>query len=547
MTGRDRQPSRPFRLALVFPPALHPTGPPLGLACLAAWVRERLPEIDLRLFDLNLAYHELAHDWMRQGRLRLAFKHATPEETAARVAQALALLTGQAPGFDDPATYQQAAAVYLRWERLINPVFSAQASRIAQMLPPGGGTAPFFAQLLHPLTDWTPHLVGLSALFSQQLPWALGLARRMKQAGAATVLGGATLAVMPEPQRLLSGPLADKMGRGLDWLIAGEGELGLEALARGLSRGDPDPESVPGLIWRAGAGLGINPSQAPDDLAALPLPDFDDFDLAAYHSPSLVLPYLGARGCWWKKCAYCTHRQTYLRYREEPASQTARRLVELSRRHGSLHFSLVDEMVHPKRAVKLSADLTALGADLRWAAYARPEAGFTRELLTAMHAAGCRVLLWGVESGCQRVLDSMGKGTSIETVARVLADAAAAGISNLVFVMAGFPGETAEELEQTLAFLQAQRAHIAALSKSRFLLLPGAPMLDDPGRHGITQVRPGRGDELLGIAFDYEVASGLSQTQADQLYADRLRGLSLGLIPELAILRDHLLIHAAAS
>ncbi len=536
-----------MKLALVFPPALHPTSPPLGLACLAAWLGREVPGLQLRLFDLNLAYFQQALAWMRQGRLRLSFKNHTPQETLAQVEAALALLTRDAPAFYAQAGYQQAAAAYLRLENLLNPIFAAQVRRLAQGLAPGGGSGPFFTELLRPLLDWSPHLVGLSALFSQQLPWALGLARAMKDAGARVALGGATLSVMPQPERLLMGPLAAELGQGLDWLLPGEGELGLAELARQLSRPAPDLAQVPGLLWREGEALRANPPQAVEDLASLPLPDFSGLPLGQYHSPALTLPYLGARGCWWRKCAYCTHRQTYLRYREEPAELCAQRMVELARLHGCRHVSLVDEMIHPRRAAALCAELTRLGADLAWAAYARPQAGFTPELLKAMRAAGCRVLLWGVESGSQRVLDLMNKGTRVEAVGRVLDDAAAAGIQNLAFVMFGFPGESEAELEETLAFLERHRHSIAALSKSRFLLLEGAPMLENPGRHGISRVLPRSGDPLLGLAYDYEAVSGLSQARADELYRQRLRGFSLGGAPELAILRDHLLIQAGGS
>jgi hypothetical protein len=47
----------PHRLALVFPPTMLPTGPPLGLAVLAAHLRVLRPKVEVRLFDLNLNYH----------------------------------------------------------------------------------------------------------------------------------------------------------------------------------------------------------------------------------------------------------------------------------------------------------------------------------------------------------------------------------------------------------------------------------------------------------------------------------------------------------
>ncbi len=56
------------KLALVFPPAMHPAGPPLGAPSLAGFLRgEGGGSISVRVFDLNLAYHEQALRWLEAG------------------------------------------------------------------------------------------------------------------------------------------------------------------------------------------------------------------------------------------------------------------------------------------------------------------------------------------------------------------------------------------------------------------------------------------------------------------------------------------------
>ncbi len=524
---------------------MPPTGPPLGLAALAARVRATQPHVEVRCFDLNLAYYQQALAWLADGRLRLAFKGLNQAATAERVAKALHTLTTSGPAFHDPARYDQAAADYLRLGDLLGPVMSAQARRAAAGLGLDPMIERFMAELLRPLMNFAPQTVGLSALFSQQLPFALGLARRLKDQGLptdiSTILGGATLSVMPRPERLLENPL----GAGLDYLIMGEGEAGLDAWLAGAL-----PEAVPGLVWREGQGARSTPPGMVEDLAALPVPDFSGLEPAAHHSPAPVIPYLGARGCFWRRCAFCTHRQTYLRYREEPAELTAARLVGLARLHGARHFALVDEMIHPQRLAALSRELLRLGAgqdrvDLAWSAYARPERGFTPEILDLAARAGCRLLMWGLESASQRVLDLMGKGTRIGEVSAALRRAREAGIANLAFVMFGFPGETLAEARETLAFLETHTGVLAAVSKSRFLLLDGAPMLAEPARFGLTKITPRQGDPLMTIAYDYEAATGLSMEEADRFYREQVRGRHWGWSPYLAVLRDHLLLRAA--
>src|SRR5208337_4024248 len=150
----------------------------------------------------------------------------------------------------------------------------------------------FFEELIEPIKAFRPDLIGFSILFSQQLFFALALAKLCKVTGAKIVFGGATFSVMPDPGRLLSGPLAIypggelrevDTGRLIDYLIVGEGERGLESLAKSLSAGRGKDASdsafcplcrVPGLLHMEDGKAARNPAEAASDLNALPLPDF---------------------------------------------------------------------------------------------------------------------------------------------------------------------------------------------------------------------------------------------------------------------------------
>ena len=148
---------------------------------------------------------------------------------------------------------------------------------------------------------------------------------RASSCGTRVAFGGATFSVMPDPGRLLGSiPVTVGGGAGtrwrparlIDYLIVGEGEKGLEALAK--SALCPDG-GVPGLVYRKDGKIMKNPARRVSRLDALPLPDFSDTPPGRYHSPAPVLPYLSSRGCPWRRCAFCTHQKTYLHYREEHA------------------------------------------------------------------------------------------------------------------------------------------------------------------------------------------------------------------------------------
>jgi len=88
----------------------------------------------------------------------------------------------------------------------------------------------------------------------------------------------------------------------------------------------------------------------------------------------------------------------------------------------------------------------------------RPE--MTYEFCRKLHAAGCRWLIIGLESGSQRVLDIMGKGQTVAQMKDVLRSIDRAGLKVRGNFMFGHPGETEEDFEQTLDFLREMHPHI---------------------------------------------------------------------------------------
>jgi transcription elongation factor GreA len=73
----------------------------------------------------------------------------------------------------------------------------------------------------------------------------------------------------------------------------------------------------------------------------------------------------------------------------------------------------------------------------------------TPELMADFYRAGCRVMMWGIESFSQKVLDAIKKGTTPDDIWHTLRVAKAAGIKNWAFTMIGNYGETLEDLAIT--------------------------------------------------------------------------------------------------
>ena len=71
-----------------------------------------------------------------------------------------------------------------------------------------------------------------------------------------------------------------------------------------------------------------------------------------------------------------------------------------------------------------------------------------------MRDANCQLIHFGVESGNQKMLDAMKKGTTVEQNARGIRMAKDAGISVAISVVVGYPGETVNMLRQTFDFIR---------------------------------------------------------------------------------------------
>lgn len=541
-------------IVLIFPPAVHPTSPPLGIAFLKAYLDNTLGMASVKTVDLNLRFHAQALNWVQEKRLRVKLAGLDPDATATRIREVVGVFQGR-EGLDtflDPSRYDEYCDFYRRFTAVLHGLFDNFARRILTGMPVPPLIHSFFEELLGPLLNPAPKIAGFSILFSQQLIFACMLAKLLKARGSRVALGGATLSVMPRPDRLLTDPVVFKVGEEqrpvdlcgvVDWLMVGEGERGLSAL---IASDGEDLGNVPGLLFKHRGRVWVNPPEALRDLDELPLPDFSGFQLESYHSPVPVLPYLSSRGCFWRRCAFCTHQKTYLAYREESVEKTVNGLAALKDRHGVDHFNLVDEMIHPNRFRSLSRALMRKGVRAHWSAYAKPTRGFDGELLKDLHGAGLRVVLWGVESGSQRVLDAMRKGVRVEDARTVLTLAHGAGIWNLVFLLFGFPSETEAEWAATLTFLEDHRECVDAISKSRFVLVAGSEVMEHPSQYGISQVLDRQGRDPISIAHDYRVSAGLTPEEVQARFERQIPMLeSFGRSPHFGALRDHLLIHAS--
>lgn len=278
-----------------------------------------------------------------------------------------------------------------------------------------------------------------------------------------------------------------------DYLVIGAGEYTLPSLISALEN-KKEPVGITNVFYKQCNQIKGNDSEIIYDLDKLPYPDYSQFDLDLYLAPKRILPLQTARGCSWRKCAFCAHHSIYHgKYMPVRYEKLIKIIKHLQSSYDCSHFVFHDDELPSGRAKKISeAILENELKDVSIYSYARLTDGYNNsKLLSSLRKAGFSTFAWGLESGDQRILDLMRKGIKTSTAGHILEKASKNGITNLCFVLFGFPGETKQEAEQTVEFLKKHADYIDDIMHGPFTLESLSPIGKNPTMWGLTIKRNG--------------------------------------------------------
>jgi anaerobic magnesium-protoporphyrin IX monomethyl ester cyclase len=269
---------------------------------------------------------------------------------------------------------------------------------------------------------------------------------------------------------------------GLDALVAGEVEMRLPAIVKTVLEGGD--ASVHEGVMVAGAdgrprGRVARPLIELDDV---PYPDYSDFPWQAY--PNRIVPIITGRGCGWGACMFCSDVTSTAgrTFRSRSAANVLGELAFHHQRFSASRFVFTDLKLNSHlpmwRSLIDGVQQAAPGA--RWIGAVHANAGGENGLsefdLRQAARSGCTRLTTGLETGSQRMADTMKKGTSLESISAFLHSAAAAGISNRCTMMLGHPGETADDVHASADFLQRHGTVIERVSLNRLSVITGTTL-----------------------------------------------------------------------
>ncbi len=339
------------------------------------------------------------------------------------------------------------------------------------------GLDAYFAQI----RDYGPDLAGLTCYTPYLVPFDR-ITRRLRTylPRAAMVAGGPHPTVWPEWT-------LEKMDH-LDYALRGEGDYAFPALAAML-RGKIPPREVPGLVYRDGTSVIANPPDRIADLDALPPLDRSYLDpgyregiywnLAGRGKLDMMI---SSRGCPYN-CRFCFQVEKKCRFR---GVESLLAEFEQLRRRGVKTIHIQDDAFTVPRSRCLAIADELIRGRFRFDLKIRSRVdAVDEELLAKLKAAGVKQIVYGFESGSDRVLDAMGKGTTVAMNLRAARLTKRAGIGCYGEIMVGFPGETPKTVEETIRFLLEAKPIVGFVPV--LYPLPGTAVYEEARENGTLQ------------------------------------------------------------
>jgi radical SAM superfamily enzyme YgiQ (UPF0313 family) len=281
-------------------------------------------------------------------------------------------------------------------------------------------------------------------------PAVLAAVAAAKAHGWTVVLGGPESANYP----------AEYLARGADVVVVGEGEATMAELLPALARHGPHRlHGVAGTVFHDQDGAVVtNPER--EQIAALdsvPWPDRAAIDTGRYvevwrrHHGAGSVNLITARGCPYR-CRWCSHAVFGFTHRRRSPEDTAAEVAQIVEQYRPDQVWYADDVftIHHRWLFTYAAELRRRGLRVPFETISRPDRMMKDEVLETLAEMGCYRIWVGSESGSQRILDAMERGTTVEQVRWATRAAQRHGIQVGMFLMWGYDGETIDDIAATV-------------------------------------------------------------------------------------------------
>jgi anaerobic magnesium-protoporphyrin IX monomethyl ester cyclase len=247
---------------------------------------------------------------------------------------------------------------------------------------------------------------------------------------------------------------------GADFVILGEGEITLKELIEQLDK-KANPETINGLVFRKDSKTIHSPKRdVLKDLDSLPMAAWDLIDIAPYKRAwkenwgYFSINVATTRGCPFK-CNWCAKPIYGNRYNSRSPEKVVEEIVCLREHFQPDHIWFCDDIFGLKPGwVNAFADIMEQKRlKIKFKIQCRADLMMQENYVAALARAGCEIVWMGAESGSQKILDAMEKGTKVEQICGARKLLQKHGIKAAFFLQFGYPGEQMEDIQKTISML----------------------------------------------------------------------------------------------
>ncbi|HJS53596.1 MAG TPA: radical SAM protein [Chitinophagaceae bacterium] len=251
------------------------------------------------------------------------------------------------------------------------------------------------------------------------------------------------------------------INEGADFILMGEGEMTLLELMKGLQKDVKDFSSIPGLAFKQNdCFIKTARRTVIKELDSLPFPAWDLVDIEPYrrswldHAGYFSMNMGTTRGCPFK-CNWCAKPIYGNRYNSRSPKNVVQELKMLKEKFQFDHIWFCDDIFGLKPGwVNEFADLIKKeNLQFRFKIQARADLLLQENYIRDLARAGCDNIWMGAESGSQKILDAMDKGTTVEQIHESTRLIRKYGMKPSFFIQFGYLGETKEDIRKTIKMI----------------------------------------------------------------------------------------------
>lgn len=327
------------------------------------------------------------------------------------------------------------------------------------------------------IIKYQPDIVGVTAIsgLRHKAFRIAGIAKRINP-DTLVVMGGIHATVMWN-QVLENYP-------SIDIIVRGEGEISLLEIAQGRPLNEID-----GISYRGNGQIIRNKDrQLIPNLDDIPLLAWDLHDWSALSgvndanegqiindievSKEMVAPIISSRGCP-GRCNFCPSWIVWKHWRCRSPENVIDEIEYLYHKYNIKHFKFLDDSFSIDRnlTLKFCDELERRKLRIAFAAQTRGDL-IDQELLERLYSVGQYILILGVESGSQKILDIMRKDINLERLKENILVAKKIGYKINELLIVGNIGETVDTVNETIDFVKETEPDVTSVGHG-LMLFPG--------------------------------------------------------------------------